>query len=122
MLHLARGELDVALDAADAVARQPPGEWFIAAFRFTRARALIAKEGAAGRSAIEAEIQAVHQWLEERGAVGQLPIVHEVRAEFAHALGDDGDHRRELELAAQGYERVGATPNPERVRLLLRGV
>jgi hypothetical protein len=43
------------------------------------------------------------------------PRFHEARAELASTLGDDGERERELRLARQGYEDVGAIGRASRL-------
>ncbi|HMA27350.1 MAG TPA: adenylate/guanylate cyclase domain-containing protein [Solirubrobacterales bacterium] len=72
-------------------------------------RVLIGTEGTGARSEIEAALARVSELIEEIGARGYEPFLHEQRARLAELSGDTERREHELREAQRLFEAIGAT-------------
>ena len=73
------------------------------------ARVLIGAEGGAARGEIQAALTRIAELIEETGAHGYEPFLHEQRARLAELAGDPEMSQRELREAQKLFETIGAT-------------
>jgi class 3 adenylate cyclase len=121
-MRLARGDADGALALVDS----ERSHW--AQMRITalllhalllHARALGKRDGPAAADAIAADLARVESLIDDSGAEGWRPRVHESRAELAELLGDRATRARELREAHRLYAAMGADGHAERLRRLI---
>jgi class 3 adenylate cyclase len=79
------------------------------------AGALIRSEGARARARAQGLVESALDNVRESGALGLEPVVHEVRAELAMALGDHAGRLTALREAQHLYATMGAHGHAERV-------
>jgi tetratricopeptide (TPR) repeat protein len=72
------------------------------------ARALLRRDGAAAREAVQAALANAAALIERSGATTLAPFLCEWRAELSAVLGDDATRDRLLRQAEQLYEEIGA--------------
>ena len=82
------------------------------------ARAMLLCDGPAAADAIT-KMLPTREKLATFGRLGRLGEILECRALLAHALGDEAEVRRQLGLALEAYEEIGATGHQARVEQLL---
>ncbi len=80
-----------------------------------RAQVLLALDGADAKAAIEAEIDCALELVDKTGARGVEPQILEQRAELARLLGDEAGYVRELRKARQLFVEMGAAGHAQRV-------
>jgi hypothetical protein len=122
--HLGAGAPARALEAADeAIARTRERGMTLFEIRalLARAHVLIATEGAAARSRIEADLDDADAVIEATEARVFTPQVHVERAALARVLGDEAARQRELREAQRLFTAMGATARAEQVAKELGG-
>jgi len=80
-----------------------------------RALSVLRSQGAAARSEIETALAEAESLIEQTGAQVLAPRLHEARAEWARALGDEATRQRHLHEAHGLYTEMGATGHAERL-------
>jgi ATP/maltotriose-dependent transcriptional regulator MalT len=85
------------------------------AARLSRARVLLATEGAAARNEIESELAEMERLIEKTGAVSYTPFLFEERARLSRMLGDHGASECELRKAHRLFVEMGAAGHAERL-------
>jgi hypothetical protein len=121
---LASGDLAGAHSAAEqaiALCRRSLRGNFEAAAHGVRARALLRRDGAASRDAVEAALSEVAALIERTGSATLAPALCEWRAELAGVLGDDAARQSLLRDAQQGYASIGAPARAARIASELSG-
>jgi hypothetical protein len=83
------------------------------------ARALLRRDGAAARNAVEAALACAAELIERTGARALAPALCEWRAELAAVLGDAARREQLLREAQRLYNQIGAPRHAERVGRLL---
>jgi len=114
--HLGCGDVTRARARADeavAVARQR--HTLEIGPHLTRARVLLACEGASAAAAVEADLRAAAAAVERTEARAYAPLIHVERARLAQLLGDEAAWERELREALRLFTAIGATGHAERV-------
>jgi hypothetical protein len=84
------------------------------------ARALLRRDGAAARDAVEAALACAAELIERTGARTLAPALCEWRAELAAVLGDDATREELLREAEQDYTEIGAPRHAARLEQVLR--
>jgi tetratricopeptide (TPR) repeat protein len=123
-VSLAEAQLQLGeLDRADEIARET--------LAFARERGLLsseirvhhcfakialARKGAAAAREAELALERAEEIIERVGFLADRPINCELRAELAAASGDTTERDRQLQLARDLYEEMGATGHLERLR------
>jgi len=79
-------------------------------------RALLRRDGPAGRDAAEAALASATALIERMGARTLAPALCEWRAELAAVLGDDVTRAQLLRQAQQGYDEIGAPLHAARLK------
>jgi tetratricopeptide (TPR) repeat protein len=103
----AAAALPLAREAVALAAAQPSFAYGVDAC-CTLAQALLAGEGAAARSEVEAALAQALAWLDESGAEALRPRVLEARAALAAAVGDEAACTRDRAEALRLYRAMGA--------------
>jgi tetratricopeptide (TPR) repeat protein len=114
----ARGESERALAlVAEAITKAQAMGNRVMEFRahLGQARILLWKSGSENADAIDAALRAAETLAHEIELGNWLPWVYEERAALALALGDQANHRTQLEEARRLYEAIGATGHLERL-------
>ena len=117
-LYLGLGDLDRARREATALVEQRAREdvaLLEAMSRITRALASLRADGADARTQIEDDFARTAELIDSRGLEQLRPSLHEARAEFARALGDEAGHARELRVAHRLYIEMGADGHAQRL-------
>ncbi len=123
LTHLARARLgsgdvararETALEAVALTSKRGHRVWESHA-RIALARVLRESDGAAARSAVEAELDRAEALIHEMDARAIAPFVHEERARLARLLEDEPGFERELREAHRLFGEVGATGHAERL-------
>ena len=115
---LQAGDLSAAQSAAaEAIAVRPPslGGVYEAEAHGVLARALLRRDGAAARDAVEAALASAAELIERTGARTLAPALYEWRAELAAVLGDDVTRDQLVRQAEQLYEEIGAPLHAARI-------
>ncbi len=115
--HLGMGDVQAALARAEeaiALGRELALSLVEARGRVLRARALVQIDARANENAVLDEIGRAERLFEQH-LPGLRPIVHEVRAALAAALGDGAMQDRELRRAHARYVEMEATGHAERI-------
>jgi adenylate cyclase len=89
--------------------------------RLALARVVRATEGPAARGAIESQLDAAAEIVEETGAVVFAPFVAEERAAVARLVGDEAGWERSLREAQRLFAEMGARSRAERLARELGG-
>jgi tetratricopeptide (TPR) repeat protein len=116
---LAAGDLSAAQSAAQeaiAICRRTLRAGYEAMGHGVLARALLRRDGAAARDAIEAALGEAAALIERSGAKTLAPALCEWRAELAAVLGDDAERVRLLQQAQNLFDEIGAPLQAERLR------
>jgi hypothetical protein len=79
------------------------------------ARALLRRDGAVARAAVEAALAEAAALIERTGAKLLAPRLCEWRAELAAVLGDGAERERLLRGSQHGYHEIGAPLEAERI-------
>jgi hypothetical protein len=123
LARLGSGDVPKARETAvEAVARavQQGARLYEPYSRIVLARVLQRSDGAAARSAIEAELDQAEALIQEMGARALAPLVLEERARLARLLGDEPGCERGLREAQLLFAEIGATGHVERLAEELR--
>jgi tetratricopeptide (TPR) repeat protein len=115
---LQNGDLSAAQLAAEeavALCRRVLRGQYEAIAHGVMARALMRRDGAAAREAVEAALAAAAELIERTGAKTLAPALCEWRAELAGILGDDAARAQLIREAHQGYLDIGAPGHAERI-------
>jgi tetratricopeptide (TPR) repeat protein len=104
-----------AADEAIAVARRRGTRLFEIPAQLSRARVLQRAEGAGAAREIDAALTHAESLIEEIGARGYEPFVHEERANLARLVGEEANHERELREAHRLFVEKGATGHARRL-------
>ncbi len=83
------------------------------------ARALIRRDGAAARNAVEAALTSAAEMIERNGERAIVPALCEWRAELAAVLGDENARVQFQQEAQRGYEEMGAPLQVARLEKML---
>ena len=83
--------------------------------RIFLARARLASEGATARRKVRDGLKRAEQLVDETGAEGYRPFIHEVRALLSRLAGKSDDTESELHEAHRLFADAGATAHAERV-------
>ena len=116
--YLALGEEDRAREAASesvTVTRRRRVRLYACEAHLANARVFLATEGAKAREVIEATLVEAMTIVQETGAKGLEPFIHEERAALARLLGDDATCQRELREAHRLFTEVEATGHAARL-------
>jgi adenylate cyclase len=119
---LAAGELSAAQHAADeavAISRRLLGGAYEALAHGVLARAILRRDAAAARDAIEAALASAAELIARTGARTLAPSLLEWRAELAAVLRDAATRAQLLGEAERGYREIGAPLQAERIGRLL---
>jgi hypothetical protein len=84
------------------------------------ARALLRRDGAAARDAVEGALACAAELIERTGSRTLAPALCEWRAELAAVLGDDATREELLREAERGYTEIGAPRHAARLAQVLR--
>ncbi|MBI4515210.1 MAG: AAA family ATPase, partial [Deltaproteobacteria bacterium] len=98
----ALAELDTLLGAAPELAESLPRHWLF------RAEAVLALDGAGGRTEVEAALSRVLEAARERGWNAEEPFALRLRARLARLLGNAPAAERDLREAQRLFEAMGA--------------
>jgi adenylate cyclase len=130
LAHLARAylgadQMDRARTTAEEgvrVARRRGSQHLEVAARLSRARVLLASDGAKARPAIEKELARALELMEETGGKAYEPQILVERAELARLLGDDAAQELELNEAHRLFVEMGAVGHAQRVAAQLKSL
>jgi hypothetical protein len=106
---------EAAADEAIALCRRSLVAHYEAVAHGVMARALLRREGAAARDAVEAALACAAALIERTGARTLAPALCEWRAELAAVLGDDATRQELLREAERGYTEIGAPRHAARL-------